>query len=143
MKWSAALLIAVLLVSGIIFSRCGRRGNTIDTVATPIAQTVNKIRVADPYYNRKVQLKTRLYYGANEQKRAWLKKGRPDKMFNAFVKEVKDSERYGFIPEDYHIAELEEAVEELYDNRKRTSEDLSELDIRITASFFSFHNSSD
>lgn len=138
MKWSAALLIAVLLVSGIMFSRCGRHGNTIDTVATPIAQTVNKIRVADSYYNRKVQLKTRLYYGANDRKRAWLKKGRPDKMFNAFVKEVKDSERYGFISEDYHIAELEEAVEQLYENRKRTSEDISELDIRITASFFLF-----
>ena len=138
MKWAGGLSIVVLLLMGIIFSRCGGRGKTIDTVASPIARIVTNIKVADPYYNRKVQLKTRVFYHANEYKRAWLRKGRPAKMFKAFVEEVRESERYGFVPEDYHVAQLEEAVEKLYDNRKRTSEDISELDIRITASFFLF-----
>ena len=138
MKWTGGLIIVSLLLMGIMFSRCGGRGNTIDTVASPIARIVSNIKVSEPYYNRKVQLKTRVFYHANEYKRAWLRKRRPHRMFKAFVEEVRESERYGFMPEDYHIAGLEQAVEELYDNRKRTDADISELDIRITASFFLF-----
>lgn len=138
MKWTGGLIIVGLLLMGIMFSRCGGRGNTIDTVASPIARIVGKINVSEPYYNRKVQLKTRVFYHANEYKRAWLRKRRPDKMFKAFVREVRESERYGFTAEDYHISTLEQAVEELYDNRKRTEADISELDMRITASFFLF-----
>src|SRR5919112_64770 len=101
MKWTGGLIIAVLLLMGIIFSRCGGRGNGIDTVASPISQAVNKIKVADSYYHRKVQLKTSVFYRANEYKRTWLKKRRPDKMFKAFVNEVQESEQYGFVPDDY------------------------------------------
>lgn len=138
MRWTGGLIIALLLIVGIIFSRCGGEGNIIDTVATPIAQTVDKIKIANSYFNQRVQLKTRVYYRANEYRRSWLKKGRPDKMYKAFVDEVRESARYGFDPADYQIDALEKAVEDLYDNRKRTSADISELDIRITASFFLF-----
>ena len=138
MKWTGGLTIAVMFLMGIIFSRCGGRGNGIDTVASRISQAVNKIKVADSYSHRKVQLKTSVFYRANEYKRTWLKKRRPDKMFKAFVEEVQESEQYGFVADDYRIAELEQAVEALYDNRKRTNADISDLDIRITASFFLF-----
>ena len=138
MKWTGGLIIVSLLLTGIIFSRCGGRGDTIDTVASPMARIVSNIKISEPYYNRKVQLKTRVFYHANEYKRAWLRKRRPDRMFKAFVKEVRESERYGFMPKAYHIAALEQAVKELYDNRKRTDADISDLDIRITASFFLF-----
>lgn len=138
MKWTGGLIIAMLLLTGIIFSRCGGHGNVIDTVASPIAQAVNKIKVADSYYNRKIQLKTSVFYRANQYKRAWLKKRRPDKMFKAFINEVQESEQYGFVAEDYRIAELQDAVKALYDNRKRTDADISDVDIRITASFFLF-----
>ena len=138
MRWTGSLMIGILLVSGVIFSRCRGDGNVIDTVASPIAQTVGKIKISNSYFNERVKLKTRVYYRANEYKRAWLKKGRPDKMYKAFVDEVRESARYGFDPADYHIDDLEKAVDSLYDNRKRTPADISELDMRITASFFLF-----
>ena len=138
MRWTGAGAIVLLLVCGVMFSKCGGDPDHIDTVATPISQVVEQINVADAYYNRKVQLKTRLFYRANEQHRGWLKKKRPDKLYEAFVSEVRESARYGFSPDDYHIDELEQAVDALYDNRKRTPEDLARLDIRITASFFLF-----
>ena len=137
MKFSGMVLGGLLLLAGLGLSGCGD-GNLIDTVACPIEPAVSKIRVAEDYYNRKVQLKTELFYGAHEFKRAWLKKGKPDKMYKAFVDEVKESSRYGFVPQDYHISELEDEVKALYDNRKRTNADISNLDIRITASFFLF-----
>lgn len=137
MRWTAFSIVALFFL-GLAFSHCGGNSNVIDTVACPIAPAVNKIAIADDYYNRKVQLKTRVFYRANEVHRAWLKKNRPDKTFGAFAKEVKESHRYGFNPKDYHITELETAVEELFDNRERTNADISSLDIRITASFFLF-----
>ena len=138
MNWTGGIAVVLLLVSGLISSRCGGDSNLIDTVATPISEVVHRIKIADNYYNKKVQLKTRLFYRANGQHRGWLRKRRPDKMFNAFIEEVKESARYGFYPEDYQIAELEQAVEKLYDDRHRTPEDIANLDIRITASFFLF-----
>lgn len=127
---------SLLLLSGIVTS-CGDR-NVIDTAACPIAPAVSRIHIAEEYYNKKVQLKTELFYGANEFRRVWLKKGRPEKIFKAFVDEVKESSRYGFLPQDYHIAELEKDVDALYDDRKRSNADISNLDIRVTASFFLF-----
>src|SRR5687767_13943739 len=129
MKWTGGVVLTILLVTAIIFSRCGGDTDVIDTVATPISQVVTSIRIADEYYNRQVQLKTRVFYHANEYQRGWLKKRRPEKLYKAYVREVKESSRYGFDPEDYHIAELEKAVEALYDNRKRTEADISNLDI--------------
>lgn len=138
MRWTASVFVFVILVLGGIFSKCGGDGNVIDTVATPIAATVEKLKIAEKYYNERVQLKTRMFYRANENQRVWLKKGRPDDIYKAFVEEVKESSQYGFQPEDYHISALQQDVETLYDNRKRTAEDISELDIRITGSFFLF-----
>lgn len=138
MKWISVALSILLLVVGLTLTRCHKDGNVIDTVATPIAQSVTRISVAEEYYNRKVQLKTQVYYRANEYHRAWLQKRRPKKIFKAFVHEVKESSQYGLVPEDYHVAELEQAVESLYDNRKRTQADISDVDIQITASFFLF-----
>ena len=132
------LAIALLLLSLYNISGCKGNRNTIDTVATPISQVVSKISIAENYYNRKVQLKTGLYYRANEYKRGWLTRRRPAKMFKAFIEEVNESSKYGFVPGDYHIGELEEAVQKLYDSRKRTPDDIARLDIQITASFFLF-----
>ncbi|HEU5148019.1 MAG TPA: hypothetical protein VFT90_14935, partial [Chryseosolibacter sp.] len=78
MKWTGAACVFVLLVLGVMFSKCGGEGNVIDTVATPIAATVEKLKIAEKYFNERVQLKTRIYYRANENKRAWLRKGKPD-----------------------------------------------------------------
>lgn len=138
MKWSGGVVITLLLAAGIIFSRCGGSDSCIDTVATPITEVVDKIKVGSAYYKDRIQLKTGVYYRANEYQRSWLKKGRPNKMYKAFVDEVRGSARYGFNPADYDVNALEKAVDSLYDTRKRTSADISELDIRITATFFLF-----
>ena len=60
MRWTGVAFFIVLLVLGAMFSRCGGDGNTIDTVATPIATTVERLKIADNYYNDRVQLKTRV-----------------------------------------------------------------------------------
>jgi murein L,D-transpeptidase YcbB/YkuD len=138
MKWTSGVFLFVLMALGVIFSKCGGGGNAIDTVATPIAATVDKIKIAEKYYNDRVQLKTQIFYRANENKRTWLNKGRPNDLYKAFIKEVKESPRYGFHVEDYRIDSLQKDVEALYDNRKRTEDDLSKLDIRITSVFFLF-----
>ena len=136
MRWIGLSIPALLLVISLSFSRCGGDSNLVDTVA--LAPAVNELKVAEEYYNKKVQLKTRVFYGAHEFKWMWLNKRKPEKIFEAFVDEIKESPRYGFSPEDYHISELEQGVQALYDNRNRTNENISALDIRITASFFLF-----
>lgn len=139
MKWTGGALGVALLVIIAMFSQCGGdNGNLIDTVATPIAKTVDDIKIANKYYNERVQLKTRVYYRANQNERAWLGERGPNKLYDAFVEEVKGSSRYGFQPEDYRIDDLEKAVDTLFENKQRTANDVSSLDIRITASFFLF-----
>lgn len=139
MKWTGGVCVILWLVAGTIFSRCGgKKPDLIDTVATPIAEMVAGVQIAEDYYNQRVQLKTCILYRANEYQRIWLKNRRADKMFDSFVDEVEESIRYGFDPADYHIKALEKEVEALYDNRKATEDDISRLDIRITASFFLF-----
>ena len=59
MKWTGAVAVMLLLVCGILFSKCGGKADHIDTVATPITQVIAQMNIADEYYNRKVQLKTR------------------------------------------------------------------------------------
>jgi murein L,D-transpeptidase YcbB/YkuD len=138
MKLTFGILLAGLWIAmGLSFSGCGKgRSAYIDTVATPITLAVNKIKISQEYYQKKVELKTGVFYNAHQFKKAWLGKNRPNKEYKAYVEEVKQSLNYGMDPSDYAIAELEKAVEALYDNRKRTDEDISNLDIRITASFF-------
>jgi L,D-transpeptidase YcbB len=140
MKWIGLWIAGFILLLGFSLTKCKGDKDVIDTVASPLSQAVNKLPIEDPYYHKKVLLKTQLYYGARGYKRAWLKKRRPDRLFYALVAEVKQSDAYGFVPEDYYITELEEAVERFYDKRKRkrTPADLSNLDIRLTASFFLF-----
>jgi L,D-transpeptidase YcbB len=110
----------------------------IDTVACPVDPTVDKIKVALPYYNNRVKQKTKAFYEANGFKKEWLGQKDANKQYKAFADEVRESYQYGMNPDDYKIDELDQAIEELYDNRKRTDEDVSNLDIKITASFFLF-----
>lgn len=138
MKRIGPVCIAVGLLGSLLISRCGGKSEPIDTVATSITQTIHDIRIAEGYYNRKVRLKTEVFYRANEYRRCWLGKKRPEKIFKVFVEEIKESGRYGFDPGDYRITEIEQAVQSVYGDRKRTEEQLSALDIRITASFFLF-----
>lgn len=59
-------------------------------------------------------------------------------MYKAFAQEVRESHRYGMNPDDYNIDDIDREIEALYDTRKRTNAEISDLDIRITASFFLF-----
>jgi murein L,D-transpeptidase YcbB/YkuD len=137
MKWRGIAILVLLAIACFNFSGCGNgTANVIDTVACPIGPAVSQIRIAEPYYNKKVQLKTNLFYGANKFKRVWLKRSNANNRFRAFAKEVQESSTYGLEPEEYHISELNAAVDSLYDKRDRSNAEISNLDIRITASFF-------
>lgn len=140
MKLAAKLFFVLWLVTGFYFSGCKNKHSDyseyIDTVACPVIPTVNKIKIAHPYYNKKVQLKTKLFYGANQYKTAWLKRNGPDKRFQAFADEVSESSGYGMNPGNYNLKLLKEQVKTLYDDPERTEAERSNLDIRITASFF-------
>lgn len=139
MKLSFVITVACLPVILLDLSGCGKKNSgVIDTVACPIAATVDRINISDMYFNRKVRLKTKLLYGANGLNRIWLKRKKPGEVYEALVREIHESAAYGFDPADYHIGEIEAAVKELFKNKKRTPAAVSALDIRITASFFLF-----
>jgi L,D-transpeptidase YcbB len=110
----------------------------IDTVATPIRGIVRSLHVSHQYYRQKVENKTQAFYESNDFIKHWLDKKNPHPRFKAFISEVKESYRYGMNPDDYNLGDIEASVDKLYKNRKRTDIEMSELDIRITASFFLF-----
>lgn len=130
----------LLVLVPVLLLRCTRPeySQVIDTVACPVVATVKKIGIAAPYYHRKVQNKAARFYEATDYKKFWLEKKHPAKRYKAFVNEVMEAYRYGINPDDYDIREIEKEVGELYQDKNRTDEELSRLDIRITASFFLF-----
>jgi murein L,D-transpeptidase YcbB/YkuD len=139
MKWSFTLIFALLLAICFSFQACRKnRSNVIDTVACPIGPTVAKLQIADPYFMKKVALKTELLYRANGLKRMWLKRKKPTDLYHAFIKELRSCSAYGLDPEEYQVTSIEDAVEKLYDKPKPTDEEISKLEIRISASFFLF-----
>jgi L,D-transpeptidase YcbB len=132
--------IIALLVTAFSFSRCSKPEYTelIDTVACPVVPTVQKLQIAIPYFHRKIQYKTKRFYEVTGNKKVWLDKKHANKLYKAFVNEVMESFRYGMNPDDYNIRQMEAEIEKIYRNKKRTDDDLSALDIRITAAFFLF-----
>jgi L,D-transpeptidase YcbB len=138
-RYTIILKIILVLSAACLMTRCGNNYNThIDTVAVNIHKAAGKIQTTHPYYQNKVIHKTATFYEANQNTKHWLDKKDPFPKFKAFVQEVKESYRYGMNPDDYEITKIETAVEALYKNRKRTDAEMSELDVRITASFFLF-----
>jgi murein L,D-transpeptidase YcbB/YkuD len=123
-----------------IFSGCSKPeySKVIDTVACPVKSAALKADIAVKYFKQKVVHKTQRYYKATGYQKAWLDQKKPNKHFKAFVNEVMESYRYGINPDDYNIRDLEKAVDSLYRDKKRTDDMLSQLDIRITTSFFLF-----
>jgi L,D-transpeptidase YcbB len=134
------LILCVILAGILTFSGCSKPeySEFIDTVASPVRPVVGKVKIGVRYFHDKVAYKTKTFYEANNYKKVWLEQKGPNKQYKAFVNEVMESYRYGINPEDYRIPELEKEVEALYENKKRTEVQMSELDIRITASFFHF-----
>jgi L,D-transpeptidase YcbB len=129
----------LIVISSFVINSCRSEYNEhIDTVAVTIPGVVKKIYVSHDYYQQKILSKTQAFYESNNNKKHWLHDRNPNPKFKAFVAEVKDAARYGMNADDYHIDQLDSAVNVLYKNRKRTDAEMSALDIKITASFFLF-----
>lgn len=136
MRYSIALIFTLLVVVCIDFTGCHNPArDQVDTVAFPIARIVDQFGIEDPYFRRKVRIKTELLYRATALKRKWLNRRKPSALYDAFVREIRACGDYGMNPEDYHISEIEHAVDTLYKHRPETA-DLASLEIRITAAFF-------
>lgn len=138
-RFTGWILIIVLLTAG-FFTGCKEThySEKIDTVVAPIPSAIKNIHVAHQYYQEKIASKTEAFYEGNKFTKAWLDKTHPTSKFKAFIAEVKDSYKYGINPDDYQIADLESAVDQLYKNKERTEAEMSALDIRITGSYFLF-----
>jgi L,D-transpeptidase YcbB len=140
MVFSLAGLGVLLVIIGIsIFGgRSGPKDLYIDTVASPLASRVSKIEIDAPYYAKKIRGKTIRFYKLTSGKTKWLEMKKANSNYSAFEKAVAEGYQYGLNPEHYNIKDINEKLSALYDNRKRTPEEVAELDIYITASFFLF-----
>lgn len=110
----------------------------IDTVASSMDARVARIALDQPYYNKKVSDKTKSFYQQHNYKTKWLEYKAPNKHYNAFLDAVETSDQHGLRPEFYNMQRIEQAVDSLYNNPDRTHEQLTSLDIKITATFFLF-----
>lgn len=110
----------------------------IDTVAVSLSERVKVIEIAAPYYRNKIQDKTLTFYRNTDGKTKWLEYRKPTKSYDAFVEAVQNSEQYGLDPTHYDLDHISKAIEKLYDEKDRTTDQVSDLDIRITGSFFLF-----
>ena len=78
---------ALLAVGCLNQSTCSNKSyEYIDTVQTSVNSVVRKISITHPYYNKKIQHKTRTFYEATAYKILWLNKRKPEKRYNALSK---------------------------------------------------------
>jgi L,D-transpeptidase YcbB len=140
MRQLPAISLGVIVTLSAIFWQCSKPeyAEVIDTVACPILPTAKKVKFESQYFQKKVIAKTKRFYEATNYKKAWLDQKQASKDFKAFVNEVMESYRYGINPDDYDIRDLEASIDQLYKNKKRTDDEISQLDIRVTTSFFLF-----
>jgi L,D-transpeptidase YcbB len=131
------LLVAIAAIF-VLGGRSYSKDLYIDTVASPIVERVGKINIDAPYYTKKIRSKTIRFYRNTDFKTKWLEYRKANANYKAFVKAVSESAQYGLNPEHYGINDIDKKISELYDNDERTPEEVAELDVRITASFFLF-----
>ena len=110
----------------------------IDSVAAPVASMVEKIRMDRPYYNKKIRNKTVLFYKKNHHKTKWLEYKGPNRNYSTYVDAIKDAAQYGLNPDHYDLKAIDADVKSIFDNKKRTPEEIAAMDVRVTASFFLF-----
>lgn len=132
-----ALLVIIILVN-ILGGNSHPKELYIDTVAAPVAKRVDKIDFYAPYYAKRIRYKTVRYYQRANNKTKWLEYKKPNSNYSAFVKAVADGAQYGLNPDHYDIKSINEDLDKLYDNKKRTPDEVAQMDIRITSSFFLF-----
>lgn len=110
----------------------------IDSIATPVSELVRDINIDRPYYNEKVKNKTIRFYRENKTKTKWLEYKGPTRNYKAYSTSIREAAQYGLNPAHYDFEEIDRAVDSLFENEKRTPQDVAALDVRITASFFLF-----
>jgi L,D-transpeptidase YcbB len=135
----AGLVLLVVIAAVKIFgSNKYPRELYIDSVASPIATRVKKIKIDAPYYSKKITNKTIQFYKLTNYKTKWLEYRKPNGNYDALLESIAEASKYGLNADDYNLKELDEKLNSMYGDRKRTLEDIMELDIRITSTFFLF-----
>lgn len=140
MRISTPAIFLLLLLSPTLFLQCGseRGPAAIDTVATPIADIVARMEFSEPYFRQKVRQKTEIFYRANEYRWYWLGWTSPGRKFTALMEQIRSADTYGLTSTDYHIDILQHAVDTLYDQKRPSAQDISQLEVRISATYFLF-----
>lgn len=110
----------------------------LDTTNSGLAEKLNAIKSGDPELTSKIQAKALYFYREKELKTEWLELDAPLEQFYVFARQVRDAYTYGLNPRHYHIEGLQEEIENLYLNPQRSPEEVTNLDVRITGSFFLF-----
>ena len=110
----------------------------IDTTRITIHDKIKVIQLGDPELTSKVQAKVLYFYIKKNLKTEWLELDAPLEQFYVFAKQVRDAYTYGLDPRHYQIEDLQKQIQRLYLNPVRTHDEVTELDMRITGSFFLF-----
>jgi murein L,D-transpeptidase YcbB/YkuD len=110
----------------------------IDTTRNALRDKLKVIQLHDTELTSKIQVKALYFYREKKLKTEWLELDAPLEQFYVFAKEVKDAYTYGLDPRHYYIEDLHEEIERLYLNPVRTHDEVTDLDVRITGSFFLF-----
>jgi L,D-transpeptidase YcbB len=132
------VIILAILTIQIVGSNRYPKELYIDTTEASVASRLDKIDLDAPYYNKRIRFKTTQFYKQTQNKTKWLEWKQPKSSYKTFVNAIADAQQYGLNPEHYHVQEIQREIETLYDNKKRTPEEVAELDIKITAAFFLF-----
>jgi L,D-transpeptidase YcbB len=132
-------LALVLIVVALQLS--GRRSQGplyLDTVSTSVKAMVKDIKMDRPYYNKKVAEKTVSFYQKSGHKAKWLGMKGPNRNYNVYKKTILAAAEYGLNPGHYELESIDREVETLFEKKELSEEEVTALDVRITASFFLF-----
>lgn len=110
----------------------------IDTTRRSLRDRIHDVRQRQPDFSESIQEKIRIFYEENSLKTEWLELDAPIEQFYAFADEVRRAATFGLNPDHYSTDELKQEIQRLYMNPKRTQQEVTALDMRITGNFFIF-----
>jgi murein L,D-transpeptidase YcbB/YkuD len=110
----------------------------IDTTRNGFLDKLKVIRLRDRELTSKIQAKALYFYREKKLKTEWLELDAPLEQFYVFAKQVKEAYTYGLNPRHYYIEDLQTEIERVYLNPVRSHDEVTDLDMRITGSFFLF-----
>lgn len=110
----------------------------IDTLLIPMRGLQSTDIIKNAYYTQRILDKVTTFYHVNRLSTVWFYDHTPSTLYYAVIDVLKNASRYGLRATDYDVNRIQEKTEMLYKQDSISTQEIVQLDIRLTEMYFLF-----